>query len=96
RRYRINSMKINGRLYKGKNQILEEVRRYFRKLYADEESLEMEFDENLVKQIRKEDKEWLERMPTRKEIKEAIWDCEPTRFQGRMGIISGSLERCGM
>ncbi|MED6174165.1 hypothetical protein PIB30_066387 [Stylosanthes scabra] len=96
RKKRVESLKINKRCFHGKNWILQEVRKFFKSLYTEEEFMNANFEDSLVKKINSMDSQQLERLPEVEEIRMRSGTVNQLGSQVQMVSTSDSYEKCGM
>ncbi|GKV22579.1 hypothetical protein SLEP1_g32439 [Rubroshorea leprosula] len=78
-RNEINSIRINGEQYTGVEVIKREVAKYFQELFTEENWRRPKLDGICFRQITKTDNELLTTIFSEQEIKEAIWNCDPSK-----------------
>ncbi|GKV29684.1 hypothetical protein SLEP1_g38589 [Rubroshorea leprosula] len=88
RRYRneINSIRINGEQYTGVEVIKREVAKYFQELFTEEKWRRPKLDGICFRQITQADNELLTANFSEQEIKEAVWNCDPSKSPGPDGF----------
>ena len=71
---------------KGPRQVKKEAVRFFRRLYSQPSGPKVELDEGLLPKLNVDLAEELERSPSLKEIKEAVWSCDPSKAESYDGF----------
>ena len=94
RRKAMLQIKKGRRIIKSPRMIKLEVRNFFKKLYTQKKIPEFQFQQNLVERISEVEAAELERMPTKEEIKNAVWDCESSKAPGPDGFNFNFIKRC--
>ena len=72
-------MKLEGRSIEDPRRTKIEVRRYFKELYQQKNLPIIRIEDRLVRKIQEHEAENLELMPSEKEVKEAVWSCDPSQ-----------------
>ncbi|GKU93946.1 hypothetical protein SLEP1_g7495 [Rubroshorea leprosula] len=85
-RNEINSIRINGEQYTGVEVIKQEVAKYFQELFSEENWRRPKLDGICFRQITQTDNELLITTFSEQEIKEAIWNCDPSKSPGPDGF----------
>ncbi|XP_029152462.1 uncharacterized protein [Arachis hypogaea] len=70
------------------------IREFYKNLYHQEESPFVSFRDGLVNLIAEEDVAALEVLPSFEEIKEVVWDCEPSRAPGSDEYNMNFIKKC--
>ncbi|GKU99298.1 hypothetical protein SLEP1_g12166 [Rubroshorea leprosula] len=78
-RNEINSIRINGEQHIGVEVIKREIAKYFQELFTEEKWRRPKLDGIHFRQITKTDNEFLTTTFSKQEIKEAIWNCDPSK-----------------
>ncbi|RYR31530.1 hypothetical protein Ahy_B01g056334 [Arachis hypogaea] len=73
---------INGNCYRGVGRVKNEVQRF----YKEEQKLNILFDKSLVKSISATEARGMELIPSKEEIRSAVWGCVPSRAVGPDGF----------
>ncbi|XP_015945807.1 uncharacterized protein LOC107470910 [Arachis duranensis] len=94
RNNRIDALMIHGRVLRNQARIKVAIRDFYKDLYQQEVSPNVGFRNGLVMQIDVEEATELELMPSVEEIKEAVWDCEPTQAPGSDGYNMNFIKKC--
>ncbi|GKV50258.1 hypothetical protein SLEP1_g56970 [Rubroshorea leprosula] len=82
----INSVRINGEQHTGVEVLKREIAKYFQDLFTEEKWRRPKLDGICFRQITKADNEFLTAAFTEQEIKEAIWNCDPSKSPGLDGF----------
>ncbi|XP_057734573.1 uncharacterized protein LOC130950022 [Arachis stenosperma] len=90
---RIDALMVNGRLVSNQVRIKLAIRDFYKGLYHQEPSPNIGFRDGLVQQITETQATELELMPTAKEIKNAVWDCESTNALGSDGYNMNFIKK---
>ncbi|GLU02749.1 hypothetical protein SLE2022_199870 [Rubroshorea leprosula] len=85
-RNEINCIRINGVQYTGVEVIKREVAKYFQDLFKEEKWRRPKLDGIGFRQISQSDNELLTATFSEQEIKEAIWNCDPSKAPGPDGF----------
>nr|XP_025665300.1 uncharacterized protein LOC112763991 [Arachis hypogaea] len=75
----IEEIHINGNCYRGVGRVKNEVRQFYKELYKEEQILNILFNKSLVKSISAAEASSMELIPSKEEIKSAVWHCPPSR-----------------
>ncbi|XP_016177840.1 uncharacterized protein LOC107620142 [Arachis ipaensis] len=94
RNNRIDTLVINGRLVRNQARIKIAIREFYKDLYHQERSLEVGFRDGLVERISEEDSLALELLPSPKEVKDTVWDCESSKAPGCDGYNMNFIKKC--
>ncbi|GKV25095.1 hypothetical protein SLEP1_g34588 [Rubroshorea leprosula] len=81
-----NSIRINGEQHTGVEEIKREIAKYFQDLFTEEKWRKPKLDGICFRQITKTDNELLTAAFSKQEIKEAIWNCDPSKSPGPDGF----------
>ena len=87
-------IKKGRRIIKSPRMIKMEVRNFFKKLYKQKQMPEFQFQQGLVDRISDQQAEELEMLPTKEEIRNAVWDCESSKAPGPDGFNFNFIKRC--
>ncbi|XP_015934911.1 uncharacterized protein LOC107460996 [Arachis duranensis] len=94
RNNRIESLVINGRVIRNQARINVAIRDFYKRLYHQETSPAVSFRDGLVNRLEREEAEVLEVMPSVKEVKNAVWDCESSKAPGKDGYNMNFIKKC--
>ena len=72
-------IKVGRRLFRNPRSIKNEVRSFYKSLYHQLAIPDVDFDGSIVNRISEEEARALERMPTAMEVKNVVWDCDPSK-----------------
>lgn len=86
RRNEISQIKINGRLVEGVPNLKEGIRDYFLQRFSREPLPNFDFDIEGHTKITAEQNAFLESLPSREEIKSAVWACSTEKAPGFDGF----------
>ncbi|GKV46541.1 hypothetical protein SLEP1_g53515 [Rubroshorea leprosula] len=86
RRNEINSIQVNGKQIREVGELKEGVARYFQDLFTESNWLRPKLDGINFKQLSHADNESLMAEFSEDEIKNVVWDCEPTKSPGPDGF----------
>ena len=79
RRKTTQKLRINGEDVLCPRRIKKGIRLYLKKLYKQNHTPEVKFQDGLVWRISREEAMWLESAPSKEEIKSAVWGCDPMK-----------------
>ncbi|GKV09171.1 hypothetical protein SLEP1_g20713 [Rubroshorea leprosula] len=85
-RNEINNILINGEQHIGVEVIKREIAKYFQELFTEENWRRPKLDGIWFRQITQTDNELLTTTFSEQEIKEAIWNCDPSKSPGPDGF----------
>ncbi|XP_072084332.1 uncharacterized protein [Arachis hypogaea] len=95
RNNRIDTLVINERLIRNQARIIKiAIREFYKGLYHQERSPMVGFRDGLVERISKEDALALEMLPSPKEVREAVWDCESSKAPGSDDYNMNFIKKC--
>ncbi|XP_057719704.1 uncharacterized protein LOC130934132 [Arachis stenosperma] len=94
RNNRIEALVLNRRLVRNQARIKTAVRDFYKCLYHQEASPKVTFRDGLVHRLEREEAENLEALPSAKEVKEAVWDCESSKASGSDGYNMHFIKKC--
>ncbi|GKV07790.1 hypothetical protein SLEP1_g19511 [Rubroshorea leprosula] len=86
RRNELNSIQVNGKQLREVGELKEGVAKYFQDLFTEYDRRRPKLDGINFKQLSHEDNETLMAEFTEVEVKNAVWDCEPTKSPGPDGF----------
>ncbi|GKU89772.1 hypothetical protein SLEP1_g3866 [Rubroshorea leprosula] len=86
RRNEINSIQVNGKQIREVGELKEGVAKYFQDLFTESNWLRPKLDGINFKQLSHANNESLMAEFSEEEIKNAVWDCEPTKSPGPDGF----------
>lgn len=89
----IGRLKIGNRFLKDPRGIKKEIIKFFKCLYTAEERLCLKHSGRGFSCLTQEQRDGLEIMPSREEIKRAVWSCESTKAPGYDGFNLGFVKR---
>lgn len=75
KRNEITHLQIDGRLVSGVDNLKREINRYFEDRFSLDSIPELEFDLNNHAVINEDRSHFLEALPSREEVKQAVWAC---------------------
>ena len=78
----ILKMKVGGRAITNQNMIKKEIRSFFKNIYKQSSGPQVKFQRGLVSSISKKEVNELEIFPSKEEVKEAVWSCDPSKALG--------------
>ncbi|XP_016161997.1 uncharacterized protein LOC107604814 [Arachis ipaensis] len=94
RNNRIDALVINGRLIRNQARIKIAIREFYKELYHQEKSPMVRFRDGLVERINEGYAIELERLPTSKEVREAVCDCESSKAPESDGYNMNFIKKC--
>ncbi|XP_057746652.1 uncharacterized protein LOC130965912 [Arachis stenosperma] len=78
----IEDIHINRNCSKGVSRVKYKMRRFYKELYKEEKNFNILFDKSLVKSISAAEARGMELIPSKEEIKSAVWGWKPSHAAG--------------
>ena len=95
KKQQITKIKINGDLVEGTQVLKEKVREFFVNRFTQVDTPDFDFEMNNHTKVSEVEARRLERIPSREEIKNAVWACGLIKLQDSTVLTSDSYGKCG-